>query len=143
MWAALRHRKGAAITLALVSALVVTCAVFAPVFARSVDQALLREHITGAGAQETATEITWQRTQTDQDVLPEDVAESVPGDLAAVSDEPISVMRSSTTIVTTKGKQPSPVALRSRSGVCDHLEVAVSCPSAAGEVLVSRADSRA
>lgn len=143
MWAALRHRKGAAITLALVSALVVTCAVFAPVFARSVDQALLREHITGAGAQETATAITWQRTQTDQDVLPEDVAARVPGDLAAVSDEPISVMRSSTTIVTTKGKQPSPVALRSRSGACDHLEVAGSCPSAAGEVLVSRADSRA
>lgn len=143
MWAALRHRRGQAITLALVSALVATCAVFAPVFARSVDQALLKEHITVAGAERTATAISWQRTQGHQDVLPEDIAGHVPAGLAEVSAEPISVMRSGTTVVVKEGKLPSPVALRSRSGVCDHLEIEGRCPSAAGEVLVSVTDAKA
>lgn len=143
MWAALRHRSGQVIALALVSTLVVTCAVFAPVFARSVDQALLKEHITEAGAQRTATAIAWQRTQTHQDVLPEDIAGHIPEDLAAVSDEPISVMRSGTAIVTKEGALPSPVALRSRSDVCDHLEIDGRCPSSAGEVLVSVEDEEA
>lgn len=143
MWAALRHRGGQVIALALVSALVVTCAVFAPVFARSVDQGLLREQITTAGPEQSATAIAWQRTQSHQDVLPEDITEHVPADLAAVSEEPISVMRAGTTVVTKKGTMPSAVALRSRTDVCGHLEVDGRCPTDAGEVLVSAADEKA
>ena len=143
MWAAVRHRSGQVIALALVAALGVTCAVFAPVFARSIDQALLREQITGASAEKTATAISWQRTQTHQDVLPEDISGQVPEELAAVSGEPISVMRVGAVIVAKEGKLPSTVALRTRSGACDHLEVVGRCPSAAGETLVSRDDARA
>ncbi len=143
MWAALRHRGGQVTALALISALVVACAVFAPVFARSVDQALLKEHITEAGAQRTATAISWQRTQSHQDVLPADIAGHVPEGLAAVSAEPISAIRAGTTIQVAEDKLPSPVALRARSDVCDHLEIDGRCPSSAGEVLVSVADEKA
>lgn len=143
MWAALRHRRGQVIALALVSALVATCAVFAPVFARSIDQALLRVHVTEAGPVKSATAISRGRTQQEPTVMPEAVAELVPDELAAVSTDPIHVMRHGTDVVPQEGKQPSPVVLRSRSGVCDHLEISGECPSASGEIVVSAADAEA
>lgn len=143
MWAALRHRKGQAIALALVSALVATCAVFAPVFARSIDQALLRVHVVDAGPETSATTLSLARTQSDDAVLPPEVAGLVPDDLAAVSDEPISGMRKGTEVVPQEGKLPSPVVLRTRSDVCEHLEIAGRCPRAAGEIVVSSADAEA
>lgn len=143
MWSALRHRRGQVIALALVSALVVTCAVFSPVFARSIDQALLRVHVTEADPAATATAIARNRTSTDRDLRPGGVAAAVPAQLAEVSRDPIQIMRHSGDVVPAPGKKPSPVVVRSRTSVCEHLEVAGDCPSAAGEVLVSAADAKA
>ncbi|CAM4015800.1 FtsX-like permease family protein [Janibacter anophelis] len=143
MWAALRHRRGQVIALALVSALVATCAVFAPVFARSVDQALLRVHVTEADPVTTATAISRTRTAQEPTLLPGAVADLVPAELAAVSEEPVLAMRYAGQLSPQRGKKPSPVVVRSRSAVCDHLEVTGSCPQAAGEVLVSQADAQA
>lgn len=143
MWAALRHRRGQVIALALVSALVATCAAFAPIFARSVDQGLLRTHVTQADAEQTATAISRPRTADARDVLPAEVAERVPADLAAVSGDPVEAMRQATRVVPEAGKQASPVVLRSRTDACDHLEVDGRCPQAAGEILVSGADAKA
>ena len=42
MWKAIRYRGGQSLVLVLISALVATCAAFAPLFSRSIDQALLR-----------------------------------------------------------------------------------------------------
>ena len=75
-----------------VSALVATCAAFAPIFARSIDQGLLRTHVTQADAEQTATAIAWPRTADARDVLPAEVAEQVPTELAAVSGEPVEVV---------------------------------------------------
>lgn len=143
MWAALLHRRGQVIALALVSALVVTCAVFAPVFARSIDQALLRVHVTEVDPVTTATAIAQPRSSSGTALLPEQVERLVPDELAAVSATPILAMRQPTEVVPTRGKKPSPVVVRSRSDVCDHLEVAGRCPEAADEVLVSEADALA
>ena len=143
MWAALRHRRGQVIALALVSALVATCAVFAPVFARSIDQALMRVHVTEADPSTTATTVSRGRTSEERRLMPEEVVDSVPDDLAAVSGEPITGMRQQTTVVPTEGKKPHEVVVRSRSGVCDHVEVSGRCPTAADEVIVSEPDAEA
>src|SRR5699024_8720809 len=143
MWAALRHRRGQVIALALVSALVATCAVFAPVFARSIDQALMRVHVTEADPSTTATTVSRGRTSEERRLMPEEVVDSVPDDLAAVSGEPITGMRQQTTVVPTEGKKPHEVVVRSRSGVCDHVEVSGRCPTAADEVVVSEPDAEA
>ena len=44
-WAAVRHRRGQSVALVLVSALVTTCAVFAPLFVRTLEQGLLRARL--------------------------------------------------------------------------------------------------
>lgn len=143
MWAALRHRRGQVIALALVSALVATCAVFAPVFARSIDQALLKVHVSEADPAVVATSISRGRTSEERTVMPADVLEDVPKELTSVSGEPILTMRQGADVVPTEGKKASPVVLRSRSDACDHLDVSGRCPSAAGEILVSGADAKA
>lgn len=51
MWKAIRYRGGQSLVLVLMSALVATCAAFAPLFARSIDQALLQATL---GRMETA-----------------------------------------------------------------------------------------
>lgn len=141
MWAALRHRRGQVIALALVSALVATCAVFAPVFARSIDQALLRVHVTEADPATSATTLTRPRTSTTPQLMPQSVVDLVPADLARVSQEPISGLRYATDVVPRQGKRASPVVLRTRTDLCGHVEVTGRCPDAAGEVLVSAADA--
>lgn len=143
MWAALHHRRGQVIALALVSALVATCAVFAPVFARSVDQALMRVAVSEAGPVVAATAISRGRTSEERNVLPSAITGVLPSELTDVSTDPIEVMRHGTTVVPQEGKLPSPVILRSRTGVCDHLEITGRCPSAAGEILISSADAKA
>lgn len=143
MWAALRHRRGQVIALALVSALVATCAAFAPIFARSIDQALLRVHVTESEPETLATSLSRARTSADRDLMPGVIADLVPDELAALSREPIEAMRQVSTVVPARRKQPSPITVRSRSGICDHLRITGSCPSSAGEILVSTADARA
>ncbi|MDN5717720.1 MAG: hypothetical protein L0G89_10860, partial [Janibacter sp.] len=143
MWAALRHRRGQVIALALVSALVATCAVFAPVFARSIDQGLLRVHVTEADPVTTATSISRNRTAQQRTLLPGSVADLVPPALADISGEPVLAMRQASLLRPRADKKPSPVVVRSRSAVCEHLEVTGRCPQAAGEVIVSTADAQA
>lgn len=143
MWAALRHRRGQALALALVAALVSTCAAFAPILARSIDQALLRTHITESAPEENSASITRARTASERETMPESVVEALPAEATDVSAEPISGMRHSAGIVPAKGKLPSPVVLRSRSRVCEHLEINGRCPRSSGEVLVSSADAQA
>lgn len=142
MWAPLRHRRGQVIVLALVSALVVMCAVFAPVFARSIDQALLRVHVTEAAPETTATAIAQARTPSESWVRPDAAAELVPAELAAVSAEPVLAMRQTTSLVPAPGKKPSAVVLRSRSDVCEHLEITGRCPERPDQIVVSEADAR-
>ncbi|WP_338748938.1 FtsX-like permease family protein [Janibacter alittae] len=143
MWAALRHRRGQVIALALVSALVATCAVFAPVFARSVDQGLMRVAVEEAGPVVAATAISQGRSSEDRDVLPSEITEILPDALTDVSQDPIEAVRHGTTVVPQEGKKPSPVVIRSRTGMCEHLEIEGACPSSAGEIIISSADAKA
>lgn len=143
MWAALRYRRGQVIALALVSALVTTCAVFAPVFARSIDQGLLRVHLTEADPATTATTMTRPRTSTERTLMPQTLADEVPAGLQAVSGEPITGLRYATNLSPAKGRKASPALLRTRSGLCDHVEIEGRCPQQGGEVVVSAADAKA
>ncbi len=145
MWSALRHRRGQVLVLLLVSALVVTCAAFAPIFARSVDQAVLRTHVEQADPNEVATSVTYTRDAGSKDKeMPEDLEAKVPAALTAISKTPVGDVSTATQIPPVDGKQPSPLVVRAPDDVCDHVTVTKgSCPDAPGEILVSRADVKA
>ena len=46
MWAAIKYRRAQAAALALLSALLTACAVFAPLYERALEQSLLRDGLT-------------------------------------------------------------------------------------------------
>ena len=145
MWSALRHRRGQVLVLLLVSALVATCAAFAPIFARSVDQAVLRTHVEQADPNEVATGLTYTRDAGRKDKqMPRDIEAKVPAALTAISKDPIGDVSTATQIPPVPGKQPSPLVVRAPDDVCGHVTITKgSCPDAPGEILVSRADVRA
>ncbi|MEO9151432.1 MAG: FtsX-like permease family protein, partial [Lapillicoccus sp.] len=58
MWAAIRYRRAQAVGLALLSALITACAVFAPLYESYLEQALLREGLTRYTLSDTAVTLT-------------------------------------------------------------------------------------
>ncbi len=144
MWAALGHRRGQVLVLLLVSALVATCAAFAPIFARSIDQAVLRSHVEQADPADISTSVSQVRTQSREQPTPESITAEVPDGLRDISEEPIGEISLALAVQPRSDKQPSPVVLRSRDDACRHVRVTSGrCPSAADEILVSDADVRA
>lgn len=143
MRAALRHRRGQAVALVLLAALVATCAAFAPTYARAVDQAVLRSLVDASDPQATTTHISRPRTASSADITPEVITDALPAAVLALSGEPVSGMRYAQHVVPAPGKKPSPVLLRSRDDLCAHLEIEGRCATAAGELLVSAADATA
>lgn len=127
----------------LLAALVATCAAYAPTYARAVDQAVLRSLVDASDPRQTTTSLSRPRTLSEPELMPEAITEALPPSLLALSGEPVAGMRYAQQVVPAPGKKPSPVVLRSREGMCDHLEIAGRCATKAGELLVSAADARA
>lgn len=127
----------------LLAALVATCAAFAPTYARAVDQAVLRSLVDDADPQRTTTHLSRPRTLSEPALTPDVVTAALPASLLALSGEPVAGMRYAQQVVPAREKKPSPVIVRSRDRMCEHLEVEGHCAEAAGEVLVSAADARA
>ncbi|MGL5928494.1 MAG: hypothetical protein ACRCY8_06125, partial [Dermatophilaceae bacterium] len=141
---AVRHRRGQSFALALVSALVTTCAVFAPLFVRTLEQGLLRVQVTSREPADLAVTLRTNRSATSDDLTPSALDALVPPEARRWFEPGIGMTTADTRVATAAGKQSSPVRLRTRDGVCEHLTVTGGrCPSAAGEVLVSAADARA
>ena len=104
MRAALRHRRGQAVALVLLAALVATCAAFAPTYARAVDQAVLRSLVDASDPQATTTHISRPRTASSADITPEVITDALPAAVLALSGEPLSGMRYAQHVVPAPGK---------------------------------------
>ena len=82
-WAAVRHRRGQSVALVLVSALVTTCAVFAPLFVRTLEQGLLRARLVEREPADTTVLLRTARTVSEPDATPADLATAMPREALA------------------------------------------------------------
>jgi len=64
VWAAIRYRRAQAVALALLSTLITACAVFAPIYERSLEQSLLREGLKRNDVIATAISLDTSRSGT-------------------------------------------------------------------------------
>lgn len=142
MWKAIRYRGGQSLVLILISALVATCAAFAPLFSRSIDQALLRATLGRLEAADLKLSVLASRTQ-DPALAAGAVESAMPQSLLRWYQPGLSMTTANTEVVPVKGNQPSPVRLVARDEVCDHLTLDEGeCPSGVSDLLVSSADAK-
>ena len=143
-WAAVRYRRSQSLALVLVSALVTTCAVFAPMFVRTLEQGLLRARLVERDVADTTVLLRASRTIDEPDRTPGDLATAMPPEATSWFGDRVGMTTADTEVAPRAGLQTSPLRLVARDDVCDHLELTSGrCPQAAGEVLVSAADATA
>jgi hypothetical protein len=141
MWAAIRYRRVQAAVLVLLAALVTTCAVFAPLYERGLEQALLHGALDDALPADTALVVKAGRNPTNPDFAPEDMLANVPAQTRALYGEPVGMLSNPIELSANPKILPSPTSLLSRTEVCAHLKItAGACPTGPGQVLVSAKD---
>ena len=142
MWAAIRYRRAQAVVLVLLSTLVATCAVFAPLYQRALEQSLLRTSISAASVADTALVVRSGRGDGQPDV-PQRGPERQRARVGAARSTANRSGRCPTpsTSCPRAGLKPSPGDLVARDRVCEHLRITTgACPKAEGEILVSAKD---
>jgi hypothetical protein len=141
MWAAIRYRRAQAVVLVLLATLVATCAVFAPLYQRALEQSLLRSSISAASPADTALVVRSGRGTANPTFRSAALSGNVPGSVWGLYGEPIGQMNDSINIVPRAGLKPSPGDLVARDRVCEHLRITTgACPTREGEILVSAKD---
>ena len=126
------------------SALVTTCAVFAPMFVRTLEQGLLQARLVERDPADTMVVVRASRTTEDPATAPADLERLLPAAADRWFRPPIGMVTADTRLTPAPGRKPSPLRIVARDHVCDHVEVTTGrCPEAAGEVLVSAADAKA
>jgi hypothetical protein len=141
MWAAIRYRRAQAAVLVLLSALIATCAVFAPLYQRALEQALLRTSISSASIADTALVVRAGRGTANPSFPSAALAGNVPASVRVLYGDPVGQVSDAISIVPKAGLKSSPGDLVARDRVCEHLRITSgACPRAAGEVLVSAKD---
>lgn len=142
-WAALRYRRGQSVALVLVSTFVTACAVFAPMFVRTLEQGLLRVTLLAKDPADTTVSVRALRTPENPALSPADLLAVLPSSARTWFESGIGMTAADARLAPEPGLQTSPVRLVARDGVCEHITLSGGrCPSAAGEVLVSVADAR-
>ncbi len=135
---ALRYRWSQALVLAGVSLLIGTCAVFAPWFARAVEQTVMTETLTGqrlSAAWQLETSPT--RSSATTQSQPEDLSQLVPADVKPLFTPPVLGIHSDV------GWHDAPIVSRLlwRDGYCAQLVVVAGrCPQGPNEVIASTVD---
>lgn len=143
MWKAIRYRGGQSLVLVLISALVATCAAFAPLFSRSIDQALLRATLGRMEAADLKLGVLASRSQNEQ-LAATEVESAMPTTIQQWYEPGLSMTTASSQLVPTPGKKPSPVRIVARDEVCEHVTLAEgACPAGKDDLLVSAADAKA
>jgi putative ABC transport system permease protein len=135
VWSRVRHRRLQALSLVALAALLTTSLCLGPLYQRSMEQALAGSVLAGASADAKAVRFTAVNQSADE------LAGELPRTLDPYFTRPI-VSRAAPVSVTLPDNSAS-VATRvyAVDGACTHLKVvAGSCPSGAGEVMVSSAD---
>lgn len=146
MWAALRYRKGQAAALAVLSALVTACAVFAPLYDRAMQQSLVDVKLDQATALDTAVRIQVQALAGDLNSAgrvpaPGDLLTAIPHDVRNAFHPPVlgwtaRADENPNLSMTLAGE------VSSRTAACEHVRIIDGrCPAADGEILVSTQDA--
>src|SRR5688500_7717059 len=89
MWAAIRYRRAQALVLVLLSGLIATCAVFAPLYQRALEQALLRTNINGASVADTALVVRAGRSAANPTIQAEELARNIPANVSRLHGQPV------------------------------------------------------
>lgn len=141
VWAAIRYRRAQASVLVLLSALITACAVFAPLYERGLEQALLRRLVDSAAPAETALYVRAGRSPTSPDLRSSQLVPAVPEAVRALHEPGIGMLQGTMAVVPRQGLRASPGELIARDRACEHLTItAGSCPTRPGDVLVSAKD---
>ncbi|SDP23728.1 FtsX-like permease family protein [Pedococcus dokdonensis] len=141
MWAAIRYRRAQALVLVLLAALIATCASFAPLYQRALEQAQLRQAIGAASPADTALVVRAGRTPANPGFDADTLRANVPAAVARLYGAGVGQLSEQISVVPRDGLKPSPLTVLSRTDVCQHVELTVgTCPSAPGQVMVSAKD---
>jgi putative ABC transport system permease protein len=137
-WQALRHRRGQAVVLVLLSTLITAACVIGPLYERAVNQSVVRATLDRAPA--NVTGLSLHATEDSGPIGPQAIlppaAYVLFGPDTDGEQASIGISFSSTDAV--------PVTLATRAGICQHLRfVAGACPADAGSVAVSAETARA
>ena len=136
------HRRGQALALVAISALITACTAFAPVYDRAMQQSLVDTMLAQATPADASITVVSEGNDFAGGTDPRDpreLAALVPDDLAAGLG-PV-VLGRTAIVVPTTGEVPPSGLLLWRDGACEHVHVlSGACPEAPGEVLVSEAD---
>ena len=140
--AAWRHRRGQALALVAISALITACTAFAPVYDRAMQQALVDTLLAQATpAEANVTLISESSDFAGGAIKSRDPreAEALIADVAARLGP---VVLGRTAIVTpTTGEVPPSGLLLWREGACEHVRLlSGTCPDETGEIMVSQED---
>lgn len=142
MWAALAYRRWQTLFVLLLSASVTACVVLAPLLTNSLGEGILKSRVERLDSVEALATLRVGRTPGHL-LTGADLAAEFPRAATPWFGEGIGGIVAPTQVATRPGALPSPVSLRSRDRLCDHVRMRVGrCPHAAGEVAVSAADAR-
>jgi putative ABC transport system permease protein len=146
-WRAIRYRRGQALSIAALSALIAACAVVTPLYDRGMQQAVTQLTVAGASEQETAVRVA-SRSRVELGFVEgfrptsfDRLRDLVPAGVQAAMLPPTN---GTELVVSEVAQSPSsPVgSLLWRDGACDHVVwVTGGCPERAGDVAVSEADA--
>ena len=141
-WSAVRYRRGQSLVLVVVSALATTCAVFAPLFVRTLAQGLLQAGLVQRDVADTTVVVRATRTTAEPDTTPGDLTAVMPEGATRWFHDGVGMTTADTRVQPREGLQTSPLRLVARDDICAHVEISAGrCPETAGEVLVSVADA--
>lgn len=143
MWKAIRYRRAQALVIAALAALITACAVFAPLYDRALQQALVATRLAQQPPEISGLNVTSSALPPDQEALPTDrLAALVPADIRRYARPPVP-----STVVNLAARSSSSIPTVGsaiwREGMCTHVSFASGdCPTGAGTIAVSTADAK-
>jgi hypothetical protein len=134
---ALWFRRGVSLALVAVATFVVAAAAAGPLYLRAAGESILQDRLRDAGLDAAGLEavLLARRSEDPQARLDGEVAKALVG--RSVNGRPISALEMDLAVRGAAGVAVT-TRLASREGVCHQLVLTGRCPSAAGEVIVSR-----
>jgi putative ABC transport system permease protein len=146
MWSAIRYRRLQALVLLVLSALITSCAVLAPLYDRAMQQALTRLTVDAASGSDAAVQVrsisryAYSEAADVDPATPDQLAGLLPAGVGPLFGPRID--GASVFVARADQTDKSPVGgLRWRDGACQHVTwVAGGCPRRAGEIAVTGPD---
>lgn len=143
MWAAIRYRRAQALVLVLLSALITSCAVLAPLYSRALEQGLLRNAVFRANPADTALSLSVIRSTISPNTRVDVLRQAVPPEVLGFFEDGIGRYTSEAFVVPRKGLLASPLRVIYSKGQCEHLKMVQGrCPTGADDVAISAADEK-